>query len=242
MQIICIDNIFLNNFINYTFVQYFWCRKFSRSLLNMKTRKLIKFAFILMYFIGLWISYVFFFFFFLCILLFYDLCCLRSSFGSISSWINDIQSKKRTKLLIYRQKWKIHFAICFVHKMKKFSLFGLTFGRKRSRDSVTGGPIFANLVSKYPQDFKEESHEARQFCVRDKICLEGASETPPPSAVRVTSWAFSSCPFVRNKQIAHIVIFPWGGGGWGTHSRPCAGHSKSCWDCTLTSTLTLTLT
>ena len=80
---------------------------------------------------------------------------------------------------------KIHFAICFVHKMKKFSLFGLTYGRKRSRDSVTGGPIFANLVSKYPQDFKEKSHEAvrlkaRRFCVCGKICLRGPPRFPPP--------------------------------------------------------------
>ena len=129
-----------------------------------------------MYFIVLWIYYVFFFF--LCILLVDDFCCLRSSFRSISSWINAIQSKKRTKLLIYRRKWKIHFAICFVHKMEKISLFGLTFGRKRSRDSVTWGPICANLVSKYPQDFKEKSHEAtrlkaRPFCLRGKLCVGG---------------------------------------------------------------------
>ena len=122
-------------------------------------------------------------FYFLCILLFYDFCCLRSSFGSISSWINDIQSKKRTKLLIYRPKWIIHFAICFVHKIKQFSLFGLTFGRKRSHDSVTGGPIFTNLVSNYPQDFKEKSHEAarlkaRRFCVHGKICLGGPLRPP----------------------------------------------------------------
>ena len=69
--------------------------------------------------------------------------------------------------------------------MKKSSLFGLTFGRKRSRDSVTGGLIFANLVSKYPQDFKEKSHEAarlkaRRFCVRGKICLGGPLRPPPP--------------------------------------------------------------
>ena len=78
-----------------------------------------------------------------------------------------------------------------------FLFFGLTFGRKWSHDSVTGGPIFANLVSKYPQDFKEKSNEAAQlkawrFCVRGKICLGGggggASEAPPPpppGAVRV---------------------------------------------------------
>ena len=77
--------------------------------------------------------------------------------------------------------------------MKKFSLFGLTFGHKRSRDSVTGGPIFANLVSKYPQDFKEKSHEAArlkawQFCMRGKICLGGGGPPrPPTSAVRVNA-------------------------------------------------------
>ena len=69
-------------------------------------------------------------------------------------------------------------------KKKKISLFGLTFGRKRSRDSVTGGPIFANLVSKYPQDFKENSHEAawleaRRFCMCVNICLEGGLRGPP---------------------------------------------------------------
>ena len=158
-----------------------------------------------MYFIVLWISYVFYCFMnFLCILLFFyfyvfyffnDFCCLRSLFGSISSWINDIQSKKRTNLLIYSLKWKINFAICFVHKMKKFSLFGLTFGRKTSRDSVKGGPIVAHLVSKYPQDFKEKSIEAarlkaRRFCVCGKICLGGPPKPappppPPPTAVRV---------------------------------------------------------
>ena len=123
--------------------------------------------------------------FFLCILLFYDFCCLRSSFGSISSWINDIQSKKRTKLLIYRPKWKIHFAICFVHKIKKFSLFGLTFGRKRSRDSVTGGLIFANLVSKYPQDFKEKvmkqcGWKRGGFACAAKFVWGGGPPPPPP--------------------------------------------------------------
>ena len=83
--------------------------------------------------------------------------------------------------------------ICFVHKMKKFSFFWLTFCLKRSRGSVTGGPIFANLVSKYPQDFKQNSHEAAwlkawRFFVRGKMCIGGggASEAPPPpSAVRV---------------------------------------------------------
>ena len=74
--------------------------------------------------------------------------------------------------------------------MKKISLFGLTFGRKGSCDSVTGGPIFANLVSNYPQDFKEKSHEAarlkaRRFCVCGKICLGGPPRPPPPPPVQL---------------------------------------------------------
>ena len=113
-----------------------------------------------MYFIVSWISYVFYCFMISAV---WDL-----HLGSISSWINDIQSKKRTKLLIYRPTWKIHCAICFVHKMKKFSLFGLTFGSKMSRD------------------FKKKSHEAarlkaRRFCVRGKSCL--GESPPPPRAV-----------------------------------------------------------
>ena len=69
--------------------------------------------------------------------------------------------------------------------MEKISLFGLTFGHKRSRDSVMGGPIFANLVSKYPRGFKEKTHEiarreVQRFGVHSKICLGGASEAPPP--------------------------------------------------------------
>ena len=139
-------------------------------------------------------------FLFLCILLFFIFMyfiVLWFLLFEIFIWINiklinDIQSKKRTKLLIYRPKWKIHFAICFVHKMKKISHFGLTFGRKRSRDSVMGGLIFANLVSKYLQDFKAKSNEAARlkawrFCVRGKICLGGPPRPPPPphSAVRV---------------------------------------------------------
>ena len=97
------------------------------------------------------------------------------------------KAKKRTKLLIYRPKWKIHFAICFVHKMKRFSLFRLTFGCKRSHDSVTGGSIFTNLVSKYPQDFKEKKSwisaaESRCgfTCVTNFVWGEPLSPPPPP--------------------------------------------------------------
>ena len=69
--------------------------------------------------------------------------------------------------------------------MKKFSLFGLTFGRKRSRDSVTGGPIFPNLVSNYPQDFKEKSHEAARLKAQQNLSRgEGGGggdlQGPPP--------------------------------------------------------------
>ena len=69
--------------------------------------------------------------------------------------------------------------------MEKISLFGLTFGHKRSCDSVTGGPIFANLVSKYARGFKEKSHEiarreVQRFSVHGEICLGGGLRGPPP--------------------------------------------------------------
>ena len=80
---------------------------------------------------------------------------LRSSFGSISSWINVIQSKKMTELLIYRPKWKIHFVICFVHKIKTISLFGLTSGHKRSCDYIMRSTIFGGKISARPQRKKQ---------------------------------------------------------------------------------------
>ena len=69
--------------------------------------------------------------------------------------------------------------------MEKISLFGLTFGHKRSCDSVMGGPIFANLVSKYARGFKEKSHEiawreVERFSVHGEICLGGGLRGPPP--------------------------------------------------------------
>ena len=61
----------------------------------------------------------------------------------------------------------------------------MTFGHKRSCDSVTGGPTFPNLMTKYSQDLKKRSHEAvwlkaRWFCVRGKICIGGPPRPPPP--------------------------------------------------------------
>ena len=54
MQIICINNIFLNNFINYTFCSVFLVQEvFYKPSQHENIRKLIKFAFILMYFIDL---------------------------------------------------------------------------------------------------------------------------------------------------------------------------------------------
>ena len=70
-----------------------------------------------------------------------------------------------------------------------------------------GGPILANLVSKYLQDFKEKSHEAarlkaRRFCVRGKICLGGgASEGLPPS-VDLSKWRISQ---VKNQRDVNAV-------------------------------------
>ena len=105
-----------------------------------------------MYFIVIWISYVFHCFF---IYLFY--CFMISAVWDLH--LDQYQAKlmiykaKKGKITDLQAKMKNSLsAICFVHKMKELSLFGLTFGRKRSLDSVTGGSIFANLVLKYPQD------------------------------------------------------------------------------------------
>ena len=97
-------------------------------------------------------------------------------------------------------------------KILTFSCFGLTFGRKRSCDSITGGPIFANLVSKYPQDFKEKSQEAvrlkaRRFCVRGKICLGGPPSPPPPSAVRVKDSFMVSARFCKIYFILQALLY-----------------------------------
>ena len=67
--------------------------------------------------------------------------------------------------------------------MEKISLFGLTFGHKRSCDSVMGGPIFANLVSKYARGFKKKTHEIARcsgLAYTAKFVKGGASEAPPP--------------------------------------------------------------
>ena len=90
-----------------------------------------------------------------------------------------MEKKKITLPFVLYTKWG-----------KKISLFWLTFGCKRSRDSVTGGPILANLVSKYPQNFKEKSNEAARlktgrFCVCGKIRLGGPPRSPPPPPVQL---------------------------------------------------------
>ena len=54
------------------------------------------------------------------------------------------------------RKYNVHLPIRFVHKTQKFSIFGLTWGHKRSLDSVTVLTIFLNLVSKDAQDLKEK--------------------------------------------------------------------------------------
>ena len=80
---------------------------------------------------------------------------------------------------------EMQFPIRFVHKTQKFSFFGLTLGHKRSRDSVTVGPIFLNLVSKDAQDLKEKSQEVewrkmRRFEFNSENCREGGHHAPPP--------------------------------------------------------------
>ena len=121
---------------------------------------------------------------------FYDFCCLRSSFGSISSWINDIQSKKRTKLLIYRPKWKIHFAIFLYTKwinshfrVDLWSQKVMWLHNGRSDFRKLGVKISARLQRKKSWSGAAESMAV--LCARQNLSRGDASEAHPPSAVRV---------------------------------------------------------
>ena len=128
----------------------------------------------------------------LCILLFYDFCCLRSSFGSISSWINDIQSKKRTNLLIYRPKWKFTLPFVFVHKM---IFFFFTFWVDLWSQKVTwlrngrsdfrklGVKICARLQRKKSWSGAAESAAVLRFCV-----VSEAPPPPPPVQLGLMQW------------------------------------------------------
>ena len=107
---------------------------------------------------------------------------------------------------------KITLPLVLYTKWKKISLFGLTFGHKRSSDSVMGGPIFANLVSKYARGFKEKTHEiarreVQRFSVHGEICLGGASEAPPPSAVRVKPWRWPIQRFTEPLKLLRFNYF-----------------------------------
>ena len=130
----------------------------------------------------LWISYVFY-------------CFMISAIWDLH--LDQYQAElmiykaKRGQNYWYSPKWKIHFAICFVHKIKKFSLFRLTFDRKRSRDCngrsdfcILGVKISARLQRKKSWSGVAESVSvlrARQNLSRG---LWGPPP-PPPSAVRV---------------------------------------------------------
>ena len=58
--------------------------------------------------------------------------------------------QKEGKITDLQARIKNHFAICFVHKIKNISLSGWPLVTQKVMDSITGCPIFANLVSKYP--------------------------------------------------------------------------------------------
>ena len=88
---------------------------------------------------------------FLCISLFfltyvfYCFCCFISFITTIQLFW------PQNKHLNFKQDWitnvlsifrKNDFYICFVHKSRKWAIFGLTCKDKRSRDLVTVGPIF----------------------------------------------------------------------------------------------------
>ena len=79
------------------------------------------------------------------------------------------------------QYFGLDMTLHFVHKTRKFSIFGLTWGHRRSCDSVMVGPIFVNLMLKDAQDLKEKSqhgvkHGSLNFMA--KIVQGGHHGTP----------------------------------------------------------------
>ena len=148
-----------------------------------------------MHFIVLWIPYLFFLL--LCILLFYDFCCLRSSFGSISSWINDIFIKQKEDKITDLQS-KIHFAICFVHKMKKISLLGVEvwlqkvmwLRQVRSDFHKRGVKVSARLQRK--KSWSGAAESAAVVWAWQNVSGGGDPTSPPPHAIRIkANWVIN---------------------------------------------------
>ena len=109
--------------------------------------------------------------------------------------------------MIYSPNCKKSLCHWFCTQNGKISLFGLTFGHKRSRDSVMVGPIFANLVSKYARGFKEKTHEiARREVWRTRRNLSrGGPPRPPPSAVRVKQIITQIYPLLHMCRHQHFT-------------------------------------
>ena len=137
-----------------------------------------------MYFIVFWFKKNVFYCF-LCIVLFYDFCCFRSSFGSVLRLNKWYTKQKEWKITDLQAKIKNSLCHLFCTQNEKNLTFRVDLWSQKVMWLRNGKSDFANLVSKYPQDFKENTHEvarlkARWFCVRGKICRGGPPRPPPP--------------------------------------------------------------
>ena len=106
-------------------------------------------------------------------------------------WINDIQSKKRGKLLIYRPKYRIHFPICFVHKMGKNLTFWVDLWSQKVTWLRNGRSDFRKISVglQRKESLKRRGWKRGGFACAERKCRGGASEPPPPppSAVKQES-------------------------------------------------------
>ena len=131
-------------------------------------------------------SFVFYFF---CILLF-----IFIMFCIILTMVFDMTTIMTRKIYNWMGKWivfhKFHnISIELYTHVWKIPCLGMTFDPYLSRGLVTLCPIFANLVPKVAQDFKEKSHERiswylRRFWSSRKITTGGGGQIAPPPQLR----------------------------------------------------------
>ena len=145
--------IFKHSFSQHIFIRPFWI--IIRQIFFGRASLFLMLSLVLI------ISYVFHCFFNLCIslfLLFYFIFLLQ--FNHCDSQNNHLNFKQDPITHVWSVFRKNDFSICFVHKSRKWVIFGLTCKDKRSRDLVTVGPIFKKILLKVAQDSKEKSQRA----------------------------------------------------------------------------------
>ena len=119
---------------------------------------------------------------------FYCFCCFISFLTTIQLFWpqnNHLNFKQDPITYVWSIFRKNDFSICFVHKSRKWAIFGPTCQDKRSRDLVTVGPIFNKKKFKVAQDSKEESQRAagrhrHAFLNNQKKLWRGGAMMPPP--------------------------------------------------------------